>query len=145
MSFRTVILRFCASIRLSILFAEDNPMNMKIAVEILGKAGLIVDPVTDGKQAVEKFISSLSGTYDAILMDVQMPVMNGYEATSAIRKSAHPQAKSIPIIAMTANTFTEDVNAALASGMNGHIAKPVEYKKLCQALREGVNINGVEK
>lgn len=118
------------------LLAEDNAMNMEIAMEILQNAGMVVDPVTDGKQALDKFTQAPEDTYDVILMDVQMPVMDGYQATGAIRRSDHPQAKSIPIIAMTANAFTEDVNAALASGMNGHIAKPVNYDKLYEVLNK---------
>ncbi len=121
---------------MKILFAEDNEMNMEIAVEILQKAGIVVTAVTDGKQACDTFINAPEGAYDAILMDVQMPVMNGYEATVAIRKSSHPQAQTIPIIAMTANAFAEDVNEALANGMNGHIAKPINYDKLFETLNE---------
>ena len=121
---------------LHVLLAEDNPMNLEIAIEILQKAGLIVDSVSDGKQAYEKFTEEPQGTYQAILMDVQMPVMDGYQATGAIRKSGHPEALTIPIIAMTANAFAEDVNAALASGMNGHISKPVNYDKLYKVLHQ---------
>ena len=121
---------------LHVLLAEDNPMNLEIAVEILRKAGLIVDAVTDGKQALDRFLEQPAGTYDAILMDVQMPVMDGYQATGAIRKSAHEEAVSIPIIAMTANAFAEDVNAALASGMNDHISKPIDYDKLYAVLNK---------
>ncbi len=119
-----------------VLLAEDSPMNMEIAMDILGRGGLEVDSVTDGKQAVDRFLAQPAGSYDVILMDIQMPVLNGYEATVQIRKSAHPQAKTIPIIAMTANAFSEDVNAALASGMNGHIAKPVDYDKLYKILQQ---------
>ena len=121
---------------LRILLAEDNPMNMEIAVEILNKAGLVVDTAVDGKQAFDRFTQSPQGSYDAILMDIQMPVMDGYQATAEIRKSTHPEARTIPIIAMTANAFVEDVNAALASGMNGHIAKPVDYDKLYEVLEK---------
>ena len=119
-----------------VLLAEDNPMNMEIAEEILKKAGLLVTPVTDGEQAFQTFTKAAPGTYDAILMDIQMPVMDGYQATMAIRKSTHKEAASIPIIAMTANAFAEDVTAALASGMNGHIAKPVNYDKLYEVLEK---------
>lgn len=121
---------------LHVLLAEDNPMNMEIAMDILNKTGMMVDGVSDGKQAYEKFTGEPEGTYDAILMDVQMPVMNGYQATGAIRKSEHPEAGTIPIIAMTANAFAEDVNAAIASGMNSHIAKPVDYDKLYEVLNQ---------
>ncbi|MDD2971923.1 MAG: transporter substrate-binding domain-containing protein [Lachnospiraceae bacterium] len=119
-----------------VLLAEDNAMNLEIAMEILQKAGLVVDAVTDGRQAVDRFTVQPAGTYQAILMDVQMPVMDGYQATGAIRRSAHPEAATIPIIAMTANAFAEDMNNALASGMNGHISKPVDYDKLYAILEK---------
>lgn len=119
---------------LNVILAEDNEMNMEIALGILRKAGLNITPVVNGKEALDAFTSSEAGSFDAILMDVQMPVMDGYEATKAIRKSEHPQAKTIPIIAMTANAFTADVTAALAAGMNDHIAKPVSYERLFDAI-----------
>lgn len=119
---------------MKVLLAEDNPMNQEIAVEILQKAGLEVDAVADGKSAVEAFTQKPANSYDAILMDIQMPIMNGYEATAAIRRSEHAEASTIPIIAMTANAFAEDVNMALANGMNGHISKPVDYDKLYNVL-----------
>ena len=121
---------------LKILLAEDNEMNLEIAMEILKKAGLKVEAAMDGKQALEHFTETEPGTYDAILMDVQMPVMDGYQATKEIRNSTHPEAKTIPIIAMTANAFAEDVTTALAYGMNGHIAKPVAYDKLFRVLNK---------
>ncbi|MDD3220693.1 MAG: response regulator [Lachnospiraceae bacterium] len=117
-----------------VLLAEDNEMNMEIAVDILTKAGMDITQAVNGKEALDMFTNSEPDTYKAILMDVQMPVMDGYEATRAIRKSSHPQAKSIPIIAMTANAFTSDVTAALAAGMNDHIAKPISYEHLFTAL-----------
>ncbi|MDD3369596.1 MAG: response regulator [Lachnospiraceae bacterium] len=119
-----------------VLLAEDNDMNREIAVSILTKSGLVVDTAVDGKDALDKFIQSEKDTYQLILMDVQMPIMDGYEATRAIRSSTHLQAKSIPILAMTANAFTEDVTAALASGMDDHIAKPVDYDKLSVMLQK---------
>ena len=119
---------------LKILLAEDNPMNQEIAIDILTKAGMVVEAVSDGKQAYDAFVNSPEGTFDVILMDIQMPVMDGYQATGEIRRSNHKEAQTIPIIAMTANAFVEDVNAALASGMNGHIAKPVDYGKLYTVL-----------
>lgn len=121
---------------LHVLLAEDNEMNMEIAVDILEKAGILVEQAVDGGAVYDKFLDSKEGTYQAILMDVQMPVMNGYEATKAIRSSNHPEAKTIPIIAMTANAFSEDVSAALAAGMNAHIAKPIEYAKLFHTLEK---------
>lgn len=119
-----------------VLLAEDNAMNMEIALDILEKAGISVDTAVDGKEAYDKFTSSAKGAYQAILMDVQMPVMDGYEATRQIRKSSHPEAASMPIIAMTANAFSEDISDALACGMNDHIAKPIDYKKLFKVLRK---------
>ncbi|MEG2119311.1 MAG: response regulator, partial [Pseudoflavonifractor sp.] len=90
----------------------------------------------NGQLGYEAFSKSRSGTFDAILMDVQMPVMNGYEATQSIRACIHPQAKTIPIIAMTANAFAEDVQKSIDSGMNGHLAKPIEPQQLYETLAE---------
>ncbi len=119
---------------LHILLAEDNPMNMDIAVTILNKEGIIVEQASNGSEACEKFLSAPAKTFDLILMDVQMPVMDGYEATRQIRNSSHPEAKTIPIIAMTANAFAEDIAEALSKGMNAHIAKPIDYDKLFDVL-----------
>ncbi len=119
---------------LHIILAEDNEMNMEIAVSILEKAGVIVDQAENGKVAVQMFEAAMPGTYALILMDIQMPVMNGYEATKQIRSLSHPDAKTIPIVAMTANAFSEDVAEALANGMNDHISKPVNYDKLFNVL-----------
>ncbi len=119
-----------------VILAEDNDMNMEIAVTILEKAGIKVDQAVNGREAVELFTKAPENTYDMILMDVQMPVMNGYEATQAIRHSNHPEAETIPIIAMTANAFAEDVAEALAGGMNAHIAKPVNYEKMFTILKK---------
>lgn len=119
-----------------ILLAEDNELNQEIAVEILGMKGLQVEVAENGQQAVEKFSQSAPGTYFAILMDIQMPVMNGYEAAKAIRAGGHPDGAAIPIYAMTANAFSGDVREALSSGMNGHIAKPVDFEKLFRILKE---------
>ena len=119
-----------------LLLAEDNPMNMDIAVTIMEKAGIKVDQAVNGKEASEKFLAAEPGTYNLILMDVQMPVMDGFEATKTIRESNHPEAKTIPIIAMTANAFAEDVAEALAKGMNAHIAKPINYDKLFELLKK---------
>ena len=118
-----------------VLLAEDNPMNMDIAVTILEKAGIVVDQAVNGEEAYHIFTSKEAGTYDLILMDVQMPVMDGYQATRAIRSSEHPEAKTIPVIAMTANAFAEDVADALSNGMNAHIAKPINYDKLFELLK----------
>lgn len=118
-----------------VLMAEDNDLNREIAFEILKMAGLTIDCVSDGQQAVEHFLTDKTG-YDLILMDIQMPVMNGYQAVEAIRKSEHPMAKTIPIIAMTANAFHEDVVLAKEAGMNGHLAKPIDPKMLYQLMEE---------
>ena len=119
-----------------VLVAEDNVINREIAVELLHMMEIEVDSAEDGKRAVEKFLASEPGTYHGILMDIQMPIMDGYQATEEIRLSTHPQAKTIPIIAMTANAFLEDITAASAAGMNSHIAKPVEIEKLYHILKE---------
>ena len=119
-----------------ILLAEDNDLNREIATELLSLTKASITTVTDGQQAVDRFTTAPPGTFDVILMDIQMPVMDGYAATSAIRKSPHPEAATIPILAMTANAFTEDVNRALSSGMNGHIAKPIDTHILYSTLAE---------
>lgn len=118
------------------LLAEDNAINQEIAVELLTAYGAKVETRNDGKQALLAFAASAEGYYDAVLMDIQMPVMNGYEAARRIRTCGHPQAQSIPIIAMTANVFTEDVLAARNAGMDAHIAKPIDLTKLYQVLKE---------
>lgn len=118
------------------LLAEDNELNMEIAVELLNMTGAETDSAADGREALEKFEQSSAGYYDAILMDMQMPVMNGMTATEKIRACGHPDAKIIPIAAMTANTFVEDIDAAYASGMNGHIAKPIDAEVLYQTIAE---------
>lgn len=117
-----------------VLLAEDNVMNMEIAKELLSMAGLEIDCVWNGQEAVEAFESASAGTYRAILMDVHMPVLNGHEATRCIRNSTHPDAKTIPIIAMTADAFTENVAEAHAVGMNDHISKPIDIQALFETL-----------
>ncbi|MCM1046619.1 MAG: extracellular solute-binding protein [Candidatus Gastranaerophilales bacterium] len=119
-----------------ILAAEDNEINSEILREILTMAGATCKICENGQLAVEEFKQSAPGQYQMILMDVQMPVMNGYEATKAIRSLDHPLAKTIPIIAMTANAFAEDVRDALAAGMNAHVAKPVDMTILEQTVKE---------
>ncbi len=119
-----------------VLLAEDNALNREIAVELLQLTNLAIDTVENGKEALEKFQTTAAKTYDAILMDIQMPLMDGYEATRQIRKCNHPQAKTIPIFAMTANAFTEDVNAAFSCGMNGHISKPIDTQMLYGTLKK---------
>ncbi len=117
------------------LVAEDNELNAEILSEMLDMEGARCDITPNGKEALEQFLAAAPGTYDMILMDVQMPVMNGYEATEAIRASEHPEARTIPIVAMTANTFAEDVRRAMDAGMDGHLAKPIDMK----AVRETVS------
>ena len=112
------------------LLVEDNPINSLVARELLRMVKLDCDLAENGKEAVDKFNTTAPGTYDLILMDIQMPIMDGYEATRAIRALPRPDGKTIPIFAMTADAFTEDVSSALASGMNGHLAKPIDVAKL---------------
>jgi len=115
---------------LRVLAAEDNELNAEILMELLDTEGVICEVAPNGQAALERFLHSTPGEFDMIFMDVQMPVMNGYEATAAIRASGHPGADTIPIIAMTANAFEEDVQAALASGMSAHTAKPIDMERL---------------
>lgn len=122
-----------------ILLVEDNEFNREIAQEFLQMVHAEVDIAENGQQAVEKVVNSTPGYYDLVLMDVQMPVMNGYDATRAIRSSSHPQAKDLIILAMTANAFSEDVANAVASGMNGHIAKPIDVNELYRLLDRYLN------
>ncbi len=117
------------------LCAEDNELNAEILMELLKLEGAECTICENGKRILEAFEQSVPGEYDMILMDVQMPVMNGYEATKAIRRSSHEQAKTIPIIAMTANAFSEDMQHTLAVGMNAHISKPVDMKLLKKTIR----------
>lgn len=120
------------------LIAEDNVFNMEIAKELLEMTGAAVDEAYDGKEALERFSHSQPGTYDGILMDVQMPIMDGHAAARAIRASSHADAGTVPIIAMTANAFSEDVAAALHAGMNAHVAKPIDLDVLYRALNGAV-------
>ena len=119
-----------------ILLVEDNELNQEIAVEILQEAGFVLDVADDGAVAVDKMKSAKPGQYDLILMDIQMPIMDGYEATGQIRGLEDPEIAGIPIIAMTANAFEEDKKAAADAGMNGHIAKPIDVPILLDVLGE---------
>ena len=119
-----------------ILLAEDNDLNAEIAEAILERAGLNIERVEDGIQCVNRITEMPAGTYDMILMDIQMPNMNGYKATQAIRHLSDKDKACIPIIAMTANAFEEDKRDAIAAGMNGHIAKPIQVEKLLSILTE---------
>ena len=117
-----------------ILLVEDNELNQEIAVSILEEAGLLVDVASNGQIAVEMLEKAGPGYYRLILMDVQMPVMNGYEAARAIRALGRADGEHIPIIAMTANAFAEDVRDALEAGMNAHVAKPIDMRLLKEAM-----------
>ena len=118
-----------------VLLAEDNDLNAEIAEFILEDMGLVVDRVEDGIQCVARMEQKPAGTYDLILMDIQMPNMDGYKATQAIRRLADKKKAGIPIIAMTANAFSEDIQRSLAAGMNAHISKPVDVKTLEKTIR----------
>ena len=117
------------------LCAEDNELNAEILTELLKIEGAECTICENGEEILKTFEKSAPGDYDMILMDVQMPVMNGYEATKAIRRSSHELAKKIPIIAMTANAFSEDIQHSLAAGMNAHVSKPVEMRVLEKTIR----------
>lgn len=119
-----------------LLLAEDNELNREIAQELIGGSGAAIDCAEDGKQAVELFAASPAGRYDAILMDIQMPVMNGLDAARAIRRLDRPDAAGVPIIAMTANAFVEDVRNSLDAGMNAHISKPLDMEKVFATIEE---------
>ena len=121
-----------------ILLVEDNDLNREIAKELLEMKGVVVESAENGQLAVEAFESSAPGYYDAILMDIQMPVMNGYDATIKIRNTEHKDAKGIPILALTANAFTEDVSKSHSAGMNDHIAKPVDIRILTEILQKWI-------
>lgn len=129
------------------LCAEDNELNAEILTELLKIEGAECTICENGEEILKAFEQSAPGDYDMILMDVQMPVMNGYEATKAIRRSSHELAKTIPIIAMTANAFSEDIQHSLAAGMNAHVSKPVEMKvleKTIRSIKSGVGGGGTE-
>ena len=123
------------------LCAEDNELNAEILTELLKIEGAECTICENGEEILKAFEQSAPGDYDMILMDVQMPVMNGYEATKAIRQSSHELAKMIPVIAMTANAFSEDIQHSLAAGMNAHISKPVEMEVLKKTIKS-IKING---
>jgi len=119
-----------------ILLAEDNELNIIVATKLLEKVGIKITVARNGKQAFEEFLASRDNEYDCILMDVQMPIMDGYQATFHIRNSGVPCAKTIPIYAMTANAFREDVKKSLDAGMNGHLSKPINVNTLYKTIRE---------
>lgn len=117
-----------------VLIVEDNQLNMEIATELVGMAGILTDTAENGKIAVEKMASAPDGYYDLIFMDMQMPVMDGCEAARQIRKLDRPDARTVPIIAMTANAFAEDIEKTRQAGMNEHVAKPIDYERLESVL-----------
>lgn len=119
-----------------VLVAEDNEINMEIVRTILGEAGISTEGAFNGQEALSAFEASEDGYFKAILMDLQMPVMDGYTAARKIRESVHPQAADIPVIALTANAFAEDIAKALAAGMNDHVAKPIDYERLFGVLEK---------
>lgn len=119
-----------------ILLVEDNELNQEIASILLEKTGAVIDLACNGKIALEKVQTSAPGYYDLVFMDIQMPVMNGYDATRAIRALGRPDVKELPIIAMSANAFNEDIQQSLESGMNGHLAKPIDLVKVREALEK---------
>lgn len=127
-----------------ILLVDDIDINRMIISEMLNGYGVTLDEASDGSQAVARFTASAPGTYDLILMDIQMPEMDGYEATRRIRASGHPEASSMPIIAMTANAFKDDMDMAIDAGMNAHIAKPVEFVVMMQTINLVFRKNGQE-
>ena len=119
-----------------VLLTEDMDVNRELASFVLSEKGFIVEEAVNGKEAVDKIAASQAGDFDIVLMDIQMPIMNGYEAAKAIRSLDDEKLNSIPIIAMTANAFREDVEAALEAGMNGHVAKPLDIVQLLTAIAE---------
>ena len=123
-----------------VLLVEDNELNSEISQIQLEDYGMKVTLAKDGKEAVDLFTDNKEGTFDVILMDIMMPNMNGYEATKAIRNNpGRPDGKTIPIIAMTANTFVEDVQASLDCGMNGHLSKPIEIEEVAYTISRNIN------
>lgn len=121
-----------------VLVAEDNDLNWEILQALLSDIGMEVEWAENGKICLEKFQASAPGYYDVILMDVRMPVMNGYEATKGIRASSHPDAGTIPIIAMTADAFSEDIKQCLDCGMNAHTAKPINFEEVISLLKKHI-------
>jgi signal transduction histidine kinase len=122
----------------NILLCEDNALNREISTALLTDKNVTVDTAENGMEGVQKFLASAPGDYDAILMDIRMPVMNGIDAAKQIRLSKRPDAKSVPIIAMTADTFSDDIQKCLDAGMNGHLAKPVNPEQLYAALQYAI-------
>lgn len=125
----------------NILLAEDNELNREIAKSILEMNGFAVTCAEDGQQALDRFCASEAGYFDAILMDIRMPVMDGLEATRCIRTSQRADARAIPIIALSANAFDEDTKKSMDSGMNGHLSKPIQVEQMLRLLGECIRQN----
>ena len=119
-----------------ILVVEDNELNREITSELLKDEGFLIEEAANGVEAIDKVIHSRSGYFDLILMDIQMPVMDGYKATREIRRMKESALAGIPIVALTANTFEEDKKKCFAAGMNGHISKPVDIRKVLNILEK---------
>ncbi len=119
---------------MKVLVVEDNELNLEIVTEVLRERGLLVTTAKNGQIAVELFENSRQGTFDVILMDMHMPVMGGVEATKRIRAMAHADAQTIPILALTANDFEEDIRQTREAGMNDHLTKPFDMEKIFGAL-----------
>lgn len=119
-----------------VLLVEDNDLNREIAKEILEMAGLLVEEAENGRIGMEMFSASKGGYYDLIFMDIQMPEMNGHDATRKIRGLDREDAKSIPIVAMTANAFVEDIQMSKTAGMNDHLVKPINFDELSRVLKK---------
>lgn len=124
----------------TVLLAEDNEINMEIAAEMLSMNGIRVVQAWNGKEALEAFQSSSLFSIDAVLMDMQMPIMDGCEAARRIRALKRPDAVEIPIIAVTANAFAEDIAATTAAGMNAHVSKPLDFTVLMQVLSDLIKV-----
>lgn len=124
-----------------ILLAEDNELNAEIAMELLKEEGFLIDWVKDGQECFDKLEESDEGYYDLILMDIQMPILNGYDTTAKIRQMENPKKSAIPIIAMTANSFEEDIEMTQKAGMNGFIAKPLDVEKMFTILKQSITDN----
>ena len=116
------------------LLAEDNDLNAEIAIELLAEEKIVVDRAKDGAECLDKLEKAVPGYYDMILMDIQMPVMDGYDAAARIRRMKDEKKASIPIIAMTANAFAEDKQKAISMGMNDHVAKPIDMNVLLPVI-----------
>jgi CheY-like chemotaxis protein len=124
-----------------VLICEDQPVNLEIATKMLEKFGIVVSSAPNGMEAVKTFLDTAVNYYDLILMDIRMPIMNGYEATQAIRRLPRQDAMTVPIVAMSADAYADDVKHSLDAGMNGHLAKPVSFETLKHTLLRHIQSN----